>query len=163
PAVWQTWWFRSICFLAAALLIWCAYAFRMHQIAAQNSLILEGRVAERMRIAQDLHDTLLQSFHALMLRFQAVSNMLPNRPSDAKELLDTAINRAAEALTESRDAVQKLRTPSLGSTDLAEVLTRLSDELRGAHSGLAPTPNFRVLVEGVPLTINSVVRDDLYR
>ena len=163
PAVWQTWWFRSICLLAAALLFWCTYAFRMHQIAAQNSLILEGRVVERMRIAQDLHDTLLQSFHALMLRFQAVSNMLPNQPSDAKELLDAAINRAAEALTESRDAVQKLRTPSVGSTDLAEVLTRVGDELRDAHSGLAPAPSFRVLVEGVPRAINSLVRDDLYR
>jgi signal transduction histidine kinase len=31
------------------------------------------------------------------------------------------------------------------------------------HSGLAPTPNFRVLVEGVPQTVNSLVRDDLYR
>jgi signal transduction histidine kinase/ligand-binding sensor domain-containing protein len=163
PAVWQTWWFRCICLLAGAVLFWCAYTFRMHQVAEQNSLILEGRVAERMHISQDLHDTLLQSFHALMLRFQAVSNMLPNRPSDAKELLDNAINRAAEALTESRDAVQKLRTPSVGSTDLAEVLTRLGDELRDAHSGLAPSPNFRVLVEGVPQSLNSLVRDDLYR
>jgi signal transduction histidine kinase len=106
---------------------------------------------------------LLQSFHALMLRFQAVSNMLPNRPDHAKELLDTAIDRAAEALTESRHAVQKMRAPSVGSTDLAEALTRLGDELRDAHSSLALAPNFRVLVEGVPHTVNPLVRDDLYR
>jgi hypothetical protein len=43
---------------------------------------------------------LLQSFHALMLRFQAVSDILPHEPDDAKDLLDTAIDRAAEALTE---------------------------------------------------------------
>jgi len=163
PAVWETGWFRSVCLLGAALLFWCAYNFRMHQIAAKNSLILEGRVAERMRIAQDLHDTLLQSFHALMLRFQAVNNMLPSQPIEAKELLDNAIDRAAEALTESRDAVQKLRSSSLGSTDLAEALTRLGDELRDAHADLAPVPVFRVLVEGLPRGINALVRDDLYR
>jgi ligand-binding sensor domain-containing protein len=163
PALWQTWWFRSLCLIASAVLVWCVYTFRTRQIAAKHSLIFEGRVAERMRIAQDLHDTLLQSFHALMLRFQAVSNMLPNQPDNAKELLDTAIDRAAEALTESRHAVQKLRTPSVGSTDLAEVLTRLGDELRDAHSSLTPVPSFRVLVEGVPQTVNPLVRDDLYR
>ncbi len=163
PAAWQTWWFRCISLLSAALLIWCAYLFRMRQIAAQNHLILEERLAERMRIAQDLHDTLLQSFHALMLRFQAVSNMLPNRSLDAKQLLDNAIDRAAEALTESRDAVQKLRTPLAEDTDLAEVLTRLGHELRSGHSEVTPMPAFRVLIEGIPQRINPFVRDDLYR
>jgi signal transduction histidine kinase len=163
PAFWQTWWFQAVCLIAGLLLSWFAYRVRMHQIAAQNHLVFEGRIAERMRIAQDLHDTLLQSFHALMLRFQAVSNMLPHRPDHAKELLDTAIDRAAEALTESRHAVQKMRAPSVGSTDLAEALTRVGDELRDAHSRLALAPNFRVLAEGVPHTVNPLVRDELYR
>ena len=163
PAVWQTRWFQFVCVLAALLLSWCVYMYRMRQIAAHNSLIFEERLAERMRIAQDLHDTLLQSFHALMLRFQAVSNMLPSQPSDAKQMLDTAIDRAAGALTESRDAVQKLRAPSSGSSDLAEVLTQLGNELRGGHSDTAAIPSFRVLVEGLPQRINSIVRDDLYR
>lgn len=163
PAVWQTWWFRVLCLVGAGFLVWFVYAIRMRQIAAQNSLILEGRVAERVRIAQDLHDTLLQSFHALMLRFQAVSNLLPHQPDNAKEMLDTAIDRAAEALTESRHAVQRLRTPSAGSTDLVEVLTNLGDELRDVQSESTPAPAFRVLVEGVPQTVNPLVRDGLYR
>jgi signal transduction histidine kinase len=49
-----------------------------------------------------------------MLRFQAVRDILPHEPDDAKDLLDTAIDRAAEALTESRHAVQRLRAPSAG-------------------------------------------------
>ena len=163
PAVWQTRWFQFACLLAALLLSWFVYVYRMRQIAAQNSLILEERLAERMSIARDLHDTLLQSFHALMLRFQAVSNLLPSRPDAAKEMLDTTIDRAAGALTESRDAVQKLREPSVGSSDLAEVLTQFGNELREGHPDAAAMPSFRVLVEGLARPINSIVRDDLYR
>ncbi len=41
---------------------------------------LEARVAERMRIAREMHDTLLQSLNGLILRFQAARNMLPGAP-----------------------------------------------------------------------------------
>jgi len=46
----------------------------------QFSIGLEARVNERTRIARELHDTLLQSFQGLMLRFQTVAEMLPARP-----------------------------------------------------------------------------------
>ncbi len=163
PAVWQTWWFRLLCLSSVLLLCWCAYLVRMRQIATRNSIVFEERLAERMRIAQELHDTLLQSFHALMLRFQAVSNLLPERPQQAKEQLEVAIDRAADALTESRDAVQKLRTRAVGSSDLVEALTRFGHELAEAHSATAAEPSFRVLVEGSPRPINPIVRDELYR
>ena len=39
---------------------------------------------ERLRIARELHDTLLQSFHGLLLRFQTAFNLLPDRPAEAK-------------------------------------------------------------------------------
>ena len=52
---------------------------------------LDARVGERTRIARELHDTLLQSFHGLLLMFQTVSYLLPARPTDAREQLDCAI------------------------------------------------------------------------
>jgi signal transduction histidine kinase len=55
---------------------------------------LDERVDERTRIARELHDTLLQSFHGLLLRFQTASHLLPERPSDAKEKLEHAIQQA---------------------------------------------------------------------
>ena len=63
-------------------------------------MTLDARVGERTRIARELHDTLLQSFHGLLLRFQTVSQLLPERPVEAKEKLDSAIEQAAEAITE---------------------------------------------------------------
>ena len=58
-------------------------------------MALEARVSERTRIARELHDTLLQRFHGLLLRFQTVSHVWAERPELAKEKLDSAINEAA--------------------------------------------------------------------
>jgi len=72
PAFWQTWWFRVLCVAAALGLLWALYQLRLRQVARQFNIRLEERVSERTRIARDLHDTLLQSFHGLLLRFQTV-------------------------------------------------------------------------------------------
>ena len=53
--------------------------------ARSSTMTLEARVGERTRIARELHDTLLQSFHGLLLRFQTASYLLPDRPAEAKE------------------------------------------------------------------------------
>src|SRR5271165_445235 len=93
PAYWQTTWFRLACLAAFALLLWALYRLRLRQVARQFEMTLEARVGERTRIARDLHDTLLQSFHGLLLRFQAVDNVLPERPAEAKQRLESAIDQ----------------------------------------------------------------------
>jgi signal transduction histidine kinase len=97
PQVYETAWFQGSCVLAIILLLAGAHRLRLRQIADEFNLRLDERVIERTRIARDLHDTLLQSFHGLMLRFQAVQNMLPARPLEAKQSLQIAIDRAEEA------------------------------------------------------------------
>ena len=86
------------------------------QYASEFELGLQVRMAERMRIARDLHDTLLQTFSALLLRFQTVRDLLPTRPEEAKQILTKAIDQAADALTEGRERVQNLRTSPDDST-----------------------------------------------
>ncbi len=88
---------------------------------------LEARIQERARIARELHDTLLQSFQGLLLRFQAVANLLPARPQDAKHKLESAIDLTEQAITEGRDAVQGLRRTTL-TNDLAMALHALGRE-----------------------------------
>jgi len=80
------------------------------RLAQEFNITLEARVSERSRIARDLHDTLLQSFHWLLLRFKTVSILLPDRAMEAKAHLDSAIDQAAQAITEGRDAVRDLRS-----------------------------------------------------
>jgi len=68
---------------------------------------------ERTRIARDLHDTLLQSFNARLLRLQTVSNVLPTQPDEAKRRIDRSIEQASSAITEDgishSNCVQALR------------------------------------------------------
>src|SRR3981189_1053606 len=104
PAFWQTWWFRVSCMVGFLALLWALYQLRLRQVERQFNIRLDERVSERTRIARDLHDTLLQSFHGLLLRFQTVSNLLPERPAEARKTLESAIDQAAQAITEGRDA-----------------------------------------------------------
>jgi hypothetical protein len=91
PAYYQTNWFRLACLAAFMLLLWGLYQLRVRQLARAFNIGLEARVNERTRIARELHDTLLQSFQGLMLRFQTVGEMLPARPLDAKNALEGAL------------------------------------------------------------------------
>jgi ligand-binding sensor domain-containing protein/signal transduction histidine kinase len=162
PAFWQTWWFRALCVAAFLALLWALYQLRLRQVAQQFNLRLEERVGERTRIARDLHDTLLQSFHGLLFCFQAVSNLLPTRPAEAKQTLDKAIDQAVQAITEGRDAVQGLRSSTVVTNDLACAITTLGQELAGGETN----PNaaeFHVRVEGTTRDLHPILRDEVYR
>ncbi|MBV8830782.1 MAG: hypothetical protein JO108_16285, partial [Acidobacteriaceae bacterium] len=162
PTLWQTWWFRSAAAAALALAAIGFYQLRIRQITEQVNSRFEARLAERTRIARELHDTLLQSFHGLMLRFQSVEDFLPGKPAQAKASLAIAIERAGRAITEARDAVQALRCNELTRNDLLETLTSLGHELASTGDGNA-APSFRVLVEGAPRQLNPSLKEDLYR
>jgi signal transduction histidine kinase len=161
PAYWQTTWFRLSCLAAFALLLWALHRLRLRQVAWQFEMTLEARVSERMRIARDLHDTLLQSFHGLLLLFQSVDNMLPERPAEAKRRLESAIDHTAEAITEGRDAVQGLRSSTLETNDLAEAIGTLAKELAANVTG-PNVPAFRLDIGGAPQSLHHILRDEVY-
>ncbi len=162
PAWYQTNWFRAACVAAFLAMIWGIYELRVRQLAAQFNMRLEERVSERTRIARDLHDTLLQSFQALLLLFQAGINMLPERPADARRTLEDAVDRASEAITEGRDAVQGLRMSTVEKNDLAVAIRTLGEELASAETSEL-SPNFKVVVEGIPRNLHPILRDEVYR
>ena len=161
PAYYQTNWFRAFCAVFFMALLWAAYRWRVRQLRHQFEMTLDARVGERTRIARDLHDTLLQSFHGLLLRFQTVSQLLPERPVEAKEKLDNAIDQAAEAVTEGRDAVQGLRDSTIQTNDLALAISTLGEELAAESTGHRPA--FRVAVEGQSRDLHPILRDEVYK
>ena len=67
PLFWQTAWFRVACLVLLLLSVWSVYRYRLYHLTQQFNMRLEERVGERTRIARELHDTLLQSFHGLLL------------------------------------------------------------------------------------------------
>jgi signal transduction histidine kinase/ligand-binding sensor domain-containing protein len=164
PYFYETGPFRLAVVVAFVLAITGVYQLRVRQVRAQMNARLNERVLERTRIARDLHDTLLQSFHGLMLRFQAVYNLLPDRGADARQMLKTALNDATQAITQARDAVQDLRSSTAVTTDLANALEALGKEWAAHHSatgGIASV--ISVHVEGAPRDLHPILRDEVYR
>jgi signal transduction histidine kinase/ligand-binding sensor domain-containing protein len=162
PPWWSTWWFRTTCAALLVLLAFAAYSYRLREIARQYELLLEERLGERTRIARELHDTLLQSFQGLLYCLQAVHDLLPGRPKEAIQLLDTALDRGDQAIVEGRDAVQGLRSSTVVDRDLIQRLTVLAEEL-AAPNGNQASATFRLLVEGRSRLLDPILQDEIYR
>ena len=162
PAYYETNWFRLLCVAALLGILWTLYQLRLRHLAHQFNLTLDARVNERTRIARELHDTLLQSFHGLLMRFQTALRLLPARPTDAKAQLESAIEQAEEAILEGREAVQGLRASALEKNDLAQAISALGEEL-ATDSSNQPSARFHVSIEGEPRELHPILRDEVYR
>jgi len=163
PFFYETATFRILLIVAGCILLTGAYRFRLRQQSARIKVLLEERVAERERIARDLHDTLLQSFQGSLFEVQAARNLFPRRPDAAMETLDEAIRSSEAAIAEGRDAIRDLRSGSAARSDLAHLLAAAGQELSGVAASIGVSPAFRVTVEGPPRDIKPVLQDALYR
>jgi signal transduction histidine kinase/ligand-binding sensor domain-containing protein len=162
PTYYETNWFRALCVAAVLVLVWGLYRLRLHQLQRRFDAGSEARLSERTRIARELHDTLLQSLHGLMFQFQAARNMLPRRPDEAAAVLDSAIGATEQTITDSRGAIQHLRS-EMGEGDLEQWLTMTGQELARLHAADGHAPVFRSTVEGERKTLSALPRDEIYR
>ncbi len=160
PVFWKTAWFGLSCVTVFLALLWTYHQLRLRQLQRQFNIGFEARVSERLRIARELHDTLLQSFHGILLRFQTVSNELAE--GKIKQKLDSAIDLAENAITEGRDAVQGLRSSTTVTNELAVAISAVAKELAGNETN-QNCPVFRVDVEGAPRDLHPILRDEVYR
>jgi signal transduction histidine kinase/ligand-binding sensor domain-containing protein len=163
PAWYQRSLVRLLFALIGALLVWGLYRMHIHQLEHQSELRLEARVSERTRIARELHDTLLQSFHGLMFQFQAARNMLPRRPDEAMEVLDSAIGATEQALSESRSAIQQLRSEQVDEGGLARWLNNIGQELGRSPNSNGDSPVFRLTVEGEQQSLSPLPQTEVCR
>ena len=157
PTFAQTRTFFAICVVAAIGVLLLAYALRERQVLARARSRLEARLAERERIARELHDTLLQSTQGLILRFQAAANRIPES-DPTRAALDATLERADEVVAEGRKRVLDLRVPSETMHELPEALAAIGNDLaRGREL------TFRATVEGTFRALVAHVRDEGYR
>ena len=161
PAYYQTNWFLALCVGGGLIVLWAGYQLRVRQLHHEFEMALDARVDERTRVARDLHDTLLQSFHGLLLRFQVVSELLADHPA-IRARQDAAIAQVAQAITEGRDAVQGLRDSTLERNDLARAISALGARL-AADSGHDSPPVLRISVEGTSRGLRPLLRDEIYK
>jgi signal transduction histidine kinase/ligand-binding sensor domain-containing protein len=154
PAFYQTRWFYLLSALALLGVLTVLYRVRVHQVAAQVRGRLEARLAERERIARDLHDTLLQGMQGLIWRFQAATDRIPqNEP--ARRLMEQSLDRADKLLGESRDKVKDLRPSVSDAADLAKALAAEGEQFAELHEA-----QFKVTVEGASRDLHPIVREE---
>ncbi len=154
PAFHQTRWFYALCALAFVGLLTLAYKVRVRQVAVQVRGRLEERLAERERIARDLHDTLLQGIQGLIWRFQASADRLPT-DEPARRLMEQSLDRADRLLAESRDKVKDLHPATGHLADLAQALATEGEQLSKLHPA-----KFSVSVEGADRGLHPIVREE---
>jgi signal transduction histidine kinase len=162
PAYYQTTWFLCLIVAAVLGLLVALYQVRLGLLKHQFNVRLEARVDERTRIARDLHDTLLQSFQGVLMKFSSVKYMMRSRPDEAEETLERLIDQARAAVTEGRDAVQGLRSSTVVANDLALAITSLAEGLAADRAG-PNCPEFRVHMEGRTKDLTPLVRDEVYK
>lgn len=155
PAFYQTRWFRTLCAALILLAVWLLYRHRLSVVTERARSRVEAQLTERERIARELHDTLLQGFQGLMLRFQAVVELLP-RGERARAELETALDRAEDVLVDSREQVHSLRQ-QLQPVAMAERLNALLAEV------VSDRLDWRVEEEGRARLICAPVADEMAR
>jgi signal transduction histidine kinase len=143
---------------AALGLALALYQLRLRRVAWHFNMRLEERVNERTRVARDLHDTLLQSFHAVVLRLQAVTFLPLLKPGRRLNMSST---------TRAGDRGSARRRPGAAFGDgreqrLSVLISALGEELTASPSDKS-APALSVNVEGRAREIVPIVRDEIYR
>lgn len=154
PTFFQSRWFALLCVLAALAALWLVYKARIRRVGLRIRAGLEERLAERERIARELHDTLLQSVQGLILSFQAVTEQL--QPGDPRrDKLERTLERADDVLAEGRDRVHLLRGDARSEPLDAAVARLLQD------CGLGSGVSADLVVKGASRAIAPAVEDEV--
>ena len=117
----------------------------------------DERLAERTRVARELHDTLLQTVHGSKLVADRALRDTADRDRLVRALEQVSV-WLGQAAAEGRAALQSLRASTTESNDLAGAFRRAIDECRNNSS--ARDAVFRA---GTRAGVHPVVRDEVYR
>jgi len=123
PRFYQTYWFYALAVLLLGAAGWQVYRMRVHRISSQFGAVL----AERNRIAREIHDNLAQDILGISVQLELVARLLPAAAESAKPHLDRARILVRNSMAEARRYVWDLRSQELEQKDLP---TALNDTAR---------------------------------
>jgi signal transduction histidine kinase len=124
---------------------------------ANPDAISAARLAERTRIAQELHDTLLQGFLGVSMQLHAAVDNL-SAESAEKQRFSNLLHLLDRVVEQGRSAVEGLRSPTEHIGSLGEAFAGIRTDL-----GLPSSVGFRVVVQGKERGLRAGLRDEVYR
>lgn len=138
---------------------------RVHQKSLELTLMMEqlkketetsATLAERYRLAGEIHDGLEQGLSGLMLQLEAMGKVAADVP-EVREGLSLARNMASFSRTELRQAIWDLHSPILQGVDLGTALTKVAEQIGGE------VPRIQITVTGDAFPISSPLDHHLFR
>jgi signal transduction histidine kinase len=157
PLFWQTLWFRLAVAAVGISLLFAAYRFRLQRIRDELNVRFQERLAERTRIAQELHDTLLQGFLSASMQLEVAADLLP-QDSRSRPLITRTLQLMRQVIEEGRVAVRGLRSGPPSAVPLEAAFLAIQDEI-----GEGDKVDYRVIVEGARRELHPLLRDEVYR
>ncbi len=155
PAFYQTRAFSLLCALVLIILAWGAYRLRVWQVTTHLRDLFEERLKERTRIAQELHDNLIQDVMGISLQIEVTDELLP-ADFPAKQSLARALGLCKSALDAGRRALNDLRSSPLSAADLVKSFSQLANEFASGGG-----TKIDVIVEGRERPLSATVGNDV--
>ena len=157
PAWYQTQAFRVACAILIFLAIWALYRLRVRQIEAAAKARFDERLAERTRLAREIHDTLLQTIQgSKMVADDALDDT--SDPARMRNTMQQLSGWLARAMAEGRAALNSLRSSTTETNDLLEAIQRATENAMVPRS-----MNVTVSATGDRREMHPIVRDEIYR
>jgi signal transduction histidine kinase/ligand-binding sensor domain-containing protein len=157
PFFYQTRWFVAAMWFSGAALVVGLYRLRVRQMSRLISARFDERLAERTRVARELHDTLLQTMQGSKM---VAENALTNRsdPDGMVRAVEQLHTWLTQGIEEGRAALNSLRTSTTETNDLA-------DAFRRAIAGCRATTDAEISLatRGEARKLHPMVRDEIYR
>jgi signal transduction histidine kinase len=153
---WARWWFMPVYVLVVLLAVFGLYLLRLRQLTKTMNLRFEERLAERMRVAQELHDTLLQGVISASMQLDVALDHLP-ADSPVQPSLRHILQIMGQVIEEGRNTLRGLRTSAGNARDMELAFLQIPEEL-----GVKSSSAYRVVVEGTPVPLKTVIHDEIY-
>ena len=125
PYFYRTPWFIALCALLAGLIAVAAYQMRIRQVHGRFEAVL----AERTRLAREMHDTLIQGCASVSAMLEAAAGCAPDDAESRQHLIEYPSTQIRVAMDEARQAVWNLRGSEEGEANLAGSLQQMSQRV----------------------------------
>ncbi|GAA1505410.1 sensor histidine kinase [Agromyces terreus] len=120
-----------------------------------------GTLAERQRIAREIHDTVAQGLSSIQMLLHAAERDIDDRAT--REKLELARATASDNLAETRRFIRELSPPSLDEQTLPAALRRLAATVDEQASQAGSATRVSYSTSGTPVTLPMAIDATLLR